>query len=150
MQTTATKELKFNIDTIWNLLNDDQLIKEIDPKVILNEPIELKEGKIGSTYRQQYQEGKKIQEYIVEVSKFEDTKSLKSFGFTFDLAKACHIEAEYTLKAITHTRTQFTYEVKQVPLSFGMKIMFKLMPKSVINKQTMAHIEKIEELLQRN
>lgn len=147
MHTKASKELKFNIDEIWDLLNNDQLIKEIDPKVILNEPIELKEGKVGSTYRQQYQEGKKIQEYIVEVSKFEDTKGLKRFGFTFDLAKVCHIEAEYTLKAITHTRTQFTYEVEQQPLSFGMKIMFKLMPKSIVNKQTMAHIEKIEELL---
>ena len=64
-----TKEIEINapIEKVWNLLNGSlEQMQKIMPQVIGNSPVKLTEEFVGSIYRQQYKEGKRIEEYDVE------------------------------------------------------------------------------------
>ncbi|WP_260443900.1 hypothetical protein [Listeria booriae] len=64
--------IEANIEVIWNLFQLEN-IQRIMPQIIENKVIEMKEGIVGSRYRQKYQEGKRVETYIVKDLAHEDT-----------------------------------------------------------------------------
>ncbi|MED1865546.1 SRPBCC family protein [Fictibacillus nanhaiensis] len=85
-----------NIERIWELFSDEN-IQRIMPNVVEHTPIEKKEGVVGSTYKQSYKEGRRIETYIVETLAYEDTIDRKHLEIGFSLAKAFEIQTAFTL-----------------------------------------------------
>ncbi|MBC1794980.1 SRPBCC family protein [Listeria booriae] len=114
-----------NIEVIWNLFQLEN-IQRIMPQIIENEVIEMKEGIVGSRYRQKYQEGKRVETYIVEDLAHEDTPERKHNTSGFVLAKAFKIETSFTLEKIDEKSTRFIYSGSNQGINFLGKILMKL------------------------
>ncbi|WP_028608372.1 SRPBCC family protein [Paenibacillus harenae] len=116
---TWSKEIKIpaSIETVWRLFDLDQ-IQRIMPNVIEHKPVDLKEGVIGSTYQQTYQEGKRKETYIVTDIEYENTGRLKHKRIEFVLAKAFKIQAGFTLKKVDENLTTFIYTGQNEGINF--------------------------------
>ncbi|MBC6167725.1 SRPBCC family protein [Listeria booriae] len=117
--------IEANIEVIWNLFQLEN-IQRIMPQIIENEVIEMKEGIVGSRYRQKYQEGKRVETYIVEDLAHEDTPERKHNTSGFVLAKAFKIETSFTLEKIDEKSTRFIYSGTNQGINFLGKILMKL------------------------
>lgn len=117
--------IEANIEVIWNLFQLEN-IQRIMPQIIENEVIEMKEGIVGSRYRQKYQEGKRVETYIVEDLAHEDTPERKYNTSGFVLAKAFKIETSFTLEKIDEKSTRFIYSGSNQGINFLGKILMKL------------------------
>ncbi|MBC1212568.1 SRPBCC family protein [Listeria booriae] len=117
--------IEANIEVIWNLFQLEN-IQRIMPQIIENEVIEMKEGIVGSRYRQKYQEGKRVETYIVEDLAHEDTSERKHNTSGFVLAKAFKIETSFTLEKIDEKSTRFIYSGTNQGINFLGKILMKL------------------------
>ncbi|MBC2168185.1 SRPBCC family protein [Listeria booriae] len=117
--------IEANIEVIWNLFQLEN-IQRIMPQIIENEVIEMKEGIVGSRYRQKYQEGKRVETYIVEDLAHEDTPERKHNTSGFVLAKAFEIETSFTLEKIDEKSTRFIYSGTNQGINFLGKILMKL------------------------
>ncbi|MDQ0063779.1 SRPBCC family protein [Paenibacillus harenae] len=124
---TWSKEIQIpaNIETVWRLFDLDQ-IQRIMPNVIEHKPIDLKEGVVGSTYLQTYQEGKRRETYTVTEIEYEDTDRLKHKKMAFVLAKAFNIQAGYTLKKEGENLTTFIYSGQNEGINFLGRSLLKL------------------------
>ncbi|KGL39108.1 hypothetical protein BMT55_01030 [Listeria newyorkensis] len=118
-------EIKANIEVIWNLFALENM-QRVMPQVVENEVIEMKEGIVGSTYRQKYQEGKRVETYIVEDLEHEDTPERKHNTSGFVLAKAFKIETSITLEKIDENTTRFIYYGSNQGVNFLGKTLMKL------------------------
>lgn len=117
--------IEANIEVIWNLFQLEN-IQRIMPQIIENEVIEMKEGIVGSRYRQKYQEGKRVETYIVEDLAHEATLERKHNTSGFVLAKAFKIETSFTLEKIDEKSTRFIYSGTNQGINFLGKILMKL------------------------
>jgi hypothetical protein len=141
----ANIEVNTPIDNVWYIIDgSEEHLKKLDPKIVKNEVIEEKEGRIGSTYLQEYKEGKRVMEYVVEVLDYKETDDSKMFMIGFNIGGAMEVTARYDLKVVDSTHTDVTYTVTNNPLTLMYKIMMKLMPSSssVMTK----HLEKVKNL----
>ncbi|EUJ23633.1 hypothetical protein PGRAN_08243 [Listeria grandensis FSL F6-0971] len=117
--------IEANIEVIWNLFQLENMPR-IMPQIIENEVIEKKEGVVGSKYRQKYQEGKRVETYIVEDLAHEDTPNRKHNTSGFVLAKAFKIETSFTLEKIDENSTRFFYSGSNQGVNFLGKALMKL------------------------
>ncbi len=77
MSTTVNKP----VDEVFKVFNDQSKLKEWIPSVKLIEPIEEKEGKVGSTYKMVVDNQGKDFEMIEKITAFEENKRV---GLEFD------------------------------------------------------------------
>ncbi|MEK3886158.1 SRPBCC family protein [Bacillus sp. FSL K6-3431] len=114
-----------NIETVWRLFDLDQ-IQRIMPNVIEHKPMEIKEGVVGSTYQQTYQEGKRKETYIVTDLEYENTNQKKHKKIEFILAKAFRIQTSFTLVKEADQRTKFIYSGQNEGINFLGRSLIKL------------------------
>lgn len=114
-----------NIEKVWNLFREENMPR-IMPKVIENKPIHLTEEVIGSKYQQKYQEGKRVETYIVETLGYQDTETKKYKRLEFVIAKAFEVNLSFTLEKVTETQTRFIYEGHNKGRNFVGRAMLKL------------------------
>jgi len=60
---------------------------------------------IGLTYNHTYQEGKRKETYVVEISEFEDTVNRKHNRINIQLARAFEMTLGFTLEKVSETQT---------------------------------------------
>lgn len=119
-----TKEIEIDaqIDLVWGLFNGTlEDMQKIMPQVIANEPVKVTENGVGSIYRQQYKEGKRVQEYDVETLEFVDTPENKKLKIGFTLANMFEITAYFELKQVENGKTWFRYVTTNKPLKWYIK-----------------------------
>ncbi|XMB86148.1 SRPBCC family protein [Mycoplasmatota bacterium WC44] len=142
---TGYIEIDSSIEKVWEVINgSEENLKKLDPKIIKNEVLFETENKVGSKYKQQYKEGKKVIEYIVEVLEHKDTPNEKSFKIGFKIGKWFDITVLYLLKRVSDNITSVDYKTTNQPLGIIAKILFKLMPSN--NDVIENHLKKIESL----
>jgi carbon monoxide dehydrogenase subunit G len=119
-----TKEIEINasIETVWGLFKNPKSMQKIMPQVIENKPVKITEDKVGSVYRQKYQEGKRTQEYDVETLEYLDEPERKRLKIGFTLANMFEITAFYELKKLDDQRTLFTYTATNKALKWFVKL----------------------------
>lgn len=114
-----------NIETVWRLFGDDQ-VQRIMPNVVERKSLEVKEGIVGSTYTETYQEGKRQESYIGTILEFQDTPTLKHKKTEFILAKAFKIQTSFTLEKIDENTTRFIYSGQNEGINFLGRSLLKL------------------------
>ncbi|WP_064094004.1 SRPBCC family protein [Rossellomorea aquimaris] len=119
------RTIPVNIEVMWNLFEIEN-IQRIMPNVIENKVLERKEGVVGSTYRQKYKEGKRVETYIVEDLEYENTPEKKHNKIGFSLANAFDIEAAFTLIKLEENQTKFIYQGQNTGKNFLGKVLLKL------------------------
>ena len=114
-----------NIETVWKLFDIEQ-IQRIMPYVIEHKPLDIKEGVVGSTYLQTYQEGKRKETYTVTDLEYENTNLKKHKKIEFILAKAFRIQTSFTLMKEEDKITKFIYSGQNEGINFLGKSLLKL------------------------
>ncbi|MFZ0368139.1 MAG: SRPBCC family protein [Halobacillus sp.] len=144
MEWKEERIIEANIETVWNLFQEENM-PVIMPKVIENEPVHIEEGGVGSKYRQKYQEGKRVESYIVETVGYEDTDEKKYKQLSFTLAKAFEITFSFTLLKVEESRTRFIYEGKNQGVNFVGRVLMKLGSKKNNQKVVNDFMDRVEE-----
>ncbi len=142
---TAEIEINAPIEKVWEVIDgSEENLKKLDPKILSNKVIEETEERIGSSYLQKYQEGKKIMEYVVEVKDYKEDDNSKMFQIGFELGNSFDINVKYLLKKMDENKTHLTYTVTNRPMKFLAKVMMMIMGKG--NSVIDTHLKKIKEL----
>jgi len=142
---TITKEISVSIDKVWDVIDgSEENLKKLDPKIISQETLIETEERVGSKYLQKYKEGKKVMEYEVFVTDYNETDYEKMFAIAFNLAGWFDIAVRYELEKVDENKTIIKYTTTNKPLKFLAKVMMKFMPGG--DKMLEKHIQKIEEL----
>ncbi|HFI0423605.1 TPA: SRPBCC family protein [Streptococcus suis] len=139
--------LDADIDKVWALFELENLPK-IMPDVVSTIPIEIKEGVVGSTYKQVYREGKRTMEYVVTDLAHEDREDYKYNRSGFSLANLFEIEVAYELQAVDGKQTRFTYSGQNRGKNILGKALLLLTPKSQNQKvvdEFMARVKRVAE-----
>ncbi|MGP4069972.1 SRPBCC family protein [Halobacillus sp. B29] len=144
MEWKEERTIEANIETVWNLFREENMLV-IMPKVIENEPVHIEEGGVGSKYRQKYQEGKRVETYIVETVGYEDTDEKKFKQLNFTLAKAFDITFSFTLEKVTESTTRFIYEGNNRGVNFVGRAFMKLGSKKNNQKVVNDFKDRVEE-----
>jgi hypothetical protein len=122
-QWTKKIEIDAPIDKIWDLFDGSlEKMQMIMPQVVGNTPIKVTEEGVGTIYRQQYKEGKRIEEYDVETLEFVNTPDYKRMKVGFTLANMFEITAGYEVKKLTESKTLFSYTTTNQPLKAFLKL----------------------------
>ncbi|WP_409252322.1 SRPBCC family protein [Bacillus sp. SCS-153A] len=114
-----------DIEKVWHLFQEENMPR-IMPKVIENKPVHLTEEVTGSKYQQKYQEGKRVETYIVETLGYENTENRKFKRIGFVIAKAFEIDLSFTLEKVDESHTKFIYEGQNKGRNFVGRAMLKL------------------------
>lgn len=120
-----TKEIEIEapIEKIWDLFDGSlEKMQKIMPQVVGHTPVKITEEKVGTVYRQQYKEGKRIEEYDVETLEYLNTPDHKKMKVGFTLANFFDITAGYELTKITEHKTMFKYTTTNKPLKAFLKL----------------------------
>jgi len=142
---TITKEVNVSIDKVWDVIDgSEENLKNLDPKIISQETLIVTEERVGSKYLQKYKEGKKVMEYEVVVTDYNETDYEKMFAIGFNLGGWFDIAVRYELEKIDENKTIIKYTTTNKPLKFLAKVMMKFMPGG--DNMLEKHIKKIEEL----
>nr|WP_249306065.1 SRPBCC family protein [Lederbergia citrea] len=96
-------------------------MQSIMPQVVEHIPVKVTEEFVGSVYRQQYKEGKRIEEYDVETLIYVDEPNQKKLKIGFILANCFDITAFYELTKIDEMSTQFRYIATNKVLKWFLK-----------------------------
>ncbi|MBH0158915.1 SRPBCC family protein [Fictibacillus sp. 5RED26] len=137
------RTIPVNIERVWVLFSDEN-IQRIMPNVVEHTPIEKKEGVVGTTYKQSYKEGRRVETYIVETLAYEDTVNRKHLEIGFSLAKAFEIQTAFTLIKMDENTTQFVYEGSNKGINFLGKVMLKIAGDKNNNKVVHDFMETVE------
>jgi hypothetical protein len=140
-----TKEIEIDapIEKIWSLFDGSlENMQKIMPQVVGNTPVKVTEEGVGTIYRQQYKEGKRIEEYDVETLEYLNTPEFKKMKVGFTLANIFEITAGYELNKITDHKTRFKYTTTNKPL----KTIFKLFLWFASDKTVVKFLERVKEL----
>ncbi|MFB4164110.1 SRPBCC family protein [Alteribacillus sp. JSM 102045] len=120
---TKTIEIDVPIEEVWELLDGSlENMQKIMPNVVENEPVKITEEGVGSIYLQKYKEGKRIEEYEVEMIEYLNTPEQKILKVGFVLANMFDITAKYELTKLDSCRTQLIYTATNRPLKWFVKI----------------------------
>ncbi|MFJ5762678.1 SRPBCC family protein [Neobacillus sp. NPDC093182] len=140
-----TKEIEINapIEKIWDLFDGSlEKMQKIMPQVVGNTPVKVTEEGVGTIYRQQYKEGKRIEEYDVETLEYLNTPEFKKMKVGFTLANIFEITAAYEVTKINEQKTRFKYTTTNKPL----KAIFKLFLWFASDKTVVKFVERVKEL----
>ncbi|MCM3694150.1 SRPBCC family protein [Neobacillus niacini] len=138
-----TKEIEIDapIEKIWALFDGSlENMQKIMPQVISNTPVKVTEEGVGTIYRQQYKEGKRVEEYDVETLVYLDTPDHKKMMVGFNLANYFEITAGYELTKINEHKSHFKYTTTNKPL----KAIFKLFLWFASDKTVVKFVEKVK------
>lgn len=130
-----TKEIEINapIENVWKLLNGSlEQMQKIMPQVIDHSPVRLTEEVVGSIYRQQYKEGKRIEEYDVETLDYLNDPDQKKLKVGFTLANMFEITALYQMKKVDDQKTLFRYTATNNPLKWFLKVFMLFATEKVV------------------
>lgn len=144
---TWTEEIEINapIETVWKVIDgSEENLKKLDPKIISSKVIEETEKRIGSRYLQEYKEGRKVMEYVVEVKDYLEDDNNKMFEIGFELGNWFDITVKYVLKKVDENKTHLVYSTTNRPMKFFAKIMMRMMGNDSSVVKT--HVEKIKKL----
>lgn len=133
-----------NIEKVWPLFLEENMHR-IMPKVIENKPIHITEGEVGSKYEQKYQEGKRVETYIVETLGYKNSENRKYKRIGFVIAKAFEIDLSFTLEKIDDSHTRFIYEGSNKGKNFVGRAMLKLGGQKNNNKTVRDFMELVEK-----
>nr|WP_306077450.1 SRPBCC family protein [Neobacillus sp. 179.-C4.2 HS]MDP5197759.1 SRPBCC family protein [Neobacillus sp. 179.-C4.2 HS] len=140
-----SKEIEINapIEKIWDLFDGSlEKMQKIMPQVVGNTPVKVTEERVGTIYRQQYKEGKRIEEYDVETLEYLNTPDHKKMKVGFTLANIFAITAAYEVTKINEHKTRFKYTTTNKPL----KAIFKLFLWFAGDKTVVKFVERVKEL----
>jgi hypothetical protein len=143
-----TKEIEIDapIEKIWALFDGSlENMQKIMPQVISLKPVKVTEEGVGSIYRQQYKEGKRIEEYDVETLVYLDTPNHKKMKVGFNLANYFEITAGYEVTKINEHKTRFLYTTTNKPL----KAIFKLFLWFASDKVVVKFVDKVKEVAEK-
>jgi hypothetical protein len=143
-----TKEIEIDapIEKIWALFDGSlENMQKIMPQVVSNKPVKVTEEGVGSIYRQQYKEGKRIEEYDVETLEYLDTPTHKKMKVGFNLANYFEITAGYEVTKINEHKTHFKYTTSNKPL----KAIFKLFLWFASDKVVVKFVDKVKEVAEK-
>jgi hypothetical protein len=143
-----TKEIEIDapIEKIWALFDGSlENMQKIMPQVVSNKPVKVTEEGVGSIYRQQYKEGKRIEEYDVETLEYLDTPTHKKMKVGFNLANYFEITAGYEVTKINEHKTHFKYTTSNKPL----KAIFKLLLWFASDKVVVKFVDKVKEVAEK-
>ncbi|MFC7373431.1 SRPBCC family protein [Fictibacillus iocasae] len=121
----SERELAVSIEAAWSLFDDDR-IQRILRNVVEHEVIESKPGVTGTTYKQSYKEGKRVETYTVTVLDYKNEPEEKLLKWGFVLGKAFYITFAFKLRKVDDNRTLFIYEGKNKGLNFLGRVLLKL------------------------
>lgn len=142
-QWTRDIEINAPIEKVWSLFNGTlEDMQKIMPQVVEHTPVKITEEKIGTIYRQKYQEGKRIEEYDVETLEYKDTPDEKVLKVGFILANMFEITAKYELEKLDDNKTRLTYTATNRPL----KWMVKLFLLFASDKTVVTFLERVKEV----
>ncbi len=91
------------------------------PDVIKNKPVKVTEHRVGTIYRQTYQEGKRVQTYDVEVKNYVNLPNEKELKTAFTISNMFEIATTYQLKKMEKDTTYFNYITTNYPLKWYVK-----------------------------
>ena len=111
------KSLDVPIEEAWHIFDHDRLQRLI-PGVVQHEVIERKPGVVGSTYRQTYMQGNRLETYIVTDLAYTNEPDFKQNTIGFTLAKIFKLEMTFTLKRLDETSCQLIYTGKNEGANF--------------------------------
>ncbi|MFC4735181.1 SRPBCC family protein [Bacillus daqingensis] len=115
-QWSSTVHILAPIEQVWTLFDGTLAhTQKIMPQVEANEPVTITDEKVGSVYRQTYQEGRRTETYEVETIAYCDLPGQKQLRVSFTLANMFDITAEYILIRHTASSTIFRYTVTNRP-----------------------------------
>lgn len=120
-----TKEIEIDapIEKIWGLFDGSlENMQKIMPQVVGNTPVKVTEEGVGSIYRQQYKEGKRVEEYDVVTLEYMNNPDHKKMKVGFNLANYFEITAGYELTKINEHKTRFKYTTTNKPLKVFLKL----------------------------
>ncbi|WP_342431758.1 SRPBCC family protein [Neobacillus sp. FSL H8-0543] len=120
-----SKEIEIDspIENVWELFDGSlEKMQKIMPQVVSNTPVKVTEEGVGTIYRQQYKEGKRIEEYDVKTLEYVDTPDYKKMKVGFTLANMFEITAFYEVKKINEQKTLFSYTTTNRPLKAFLKL----------------------------
>jgi hypothetical protein len=140
-----TKEIEINapIEKIWDLFDGSlEKMQKIMPQVVGNTPVKVTSEGVGTIYRQQYKEGKRIEEYDVETLEYLNTPDHKKMKVGFNLANLFEITAFYELTKINEHTTRFKYTATNKPL----KAIFKLFLWFASDKTVVKFVERVKKI----
>lgn len=117
-------EINAPIEDVWSLFDGSlENMQKIMPQVIEHKPIKVTENKIGSVYRQQYKEGKRVEEYDVTTLDYINESNQKRLKIGFTLANLFELTALYELQQINDHQTSFKYTATNKPLKWFLKLL---------------------------
>ena len=125
MNWKEERQIDAPIEVVWALFEEEQAAR-IMPKVIENRWIDKKPEMRGSTYNQTYQEGKRKETYVVEITEFEDTADRKHKRIQFQLARAFEMNLAFTMEKVSEQQTKFIYSGSNRGINFVGRAMLKL------------------------
>lgn len=135
------------IEKVWELFNGSlEQMQSIMPQVVENKPVKITEEGVGSIYRQQYREGKRIQEYDVETLEYVDSPQEKKLKVGFVLANLFDITALYELVSVNEQTTQFRYTATNKALKWFMKPFMMLAG----DKMVVSFVERVKQVAEDN
>lgn len=132
-----TKDIEINapIEKVWQYFEGSlEDMQKIMPQVVANQPVKITEEKVGSIYRQQYKEGKRIAEYDVETLEYVDILEKKKLKIGFTLESMFEITAYYELTKLDDDRTKLLYTCTNRPLKGWAKIFLLFATDKVVIK----------------
>ncbi|MET3683157.1 hypothetical protein ABID56_001248 [Alkalibacillus flavidus] len=132
-----------HIDHVWTLFQPDQLHR-IMPNVVKHELVEGNHGEPGAKYEQSYQQGKRVETYIVETLEHDDQPNEKHWKMKFAIGRAFQIETEYTLKKQNDSETLFIYKGKNEGTNWFGKLMMKMMSRKSNDKVLTKFMNRVE------
>lgn len=140
-----TREIEIDapVEHVWSYLDGSfEQMRKIMPQVLENKPVKVTEDKVGSIYRQKYQEGKRIMEYDVRTLEYSDTPDRKRLKVGFTLADFFDITAYYELWRIDARKTRLQYTVTNKALKWFAKIFLLFANEKVMVK----FLEKVKQV----
>ena len=140
-----TKEIEIDapIEKIWGLFDGSlENMQKIMPQVVGNTPVKVTEEGVGSIYRQQYKEGKRVEEYDVVTLDYLNNPDHKRMKVGFNLANYFEITAGYELTKINEHKTVFKYTTTNKPL----KAIFKLFLWFASDKVVVKFVDKVKQV----
>lgn len=142
-----TKEVSIHapINKIWKLFDGSlEDMRRVMPNMITNEPLTETDEKVGSIYRQVFQEGKRIHEYDVTTMEYANKKDYKKLTTAFLHGKMFRIITSYELREISDDETNFRYITANEPLKWYIKPLLIFTGDGVVEK-FVEHVKYIAE-----
>lgn len=122
-QWSRSIEIHASIEHVWSYLDGSlEKMQKIMPQVVGNTPVKVTEEGVGSIYRQQYKEGKRVMEYDVHTLDYANEPDHKKMKVGFELGGLFKITASYELHKVSDAITTLRYTVTNEPLKWFVKL----------------------------